>query len=144
MNTRLTTIAPDLAEELEQRPPDELRQIAERVAEAAIASTRISDERAQSALTALRSGSFGDTEARASIKSLADELDEIAWDIQDRVEAGDADEDDYLAAFRRARAAMSLWFALDSDQMVAALESVYEARTALDDASVRDLVTSVT
>jgi hypothetical protein len=140
MNTRLTTTAPDLVEELERCSPDRLRRIAERVAQAAIERAEINDERTDGALAALRAGSFGDTDARASAKALTDELDEVAWDIRDRVEAGDAEQEEYLAAFRRARAAMSLWFALDADPIVAALELVYEARAALDDGAVRELV----
>jgi hypothetical protein len=140
MNTRLTTIAPDLVEELVRCPPDRLRRIAERVAEAAIEGAELSDGRADGALAALRAGGFGDTDERASAKTLTDELDEAAWDVQDRVEAGDAEQGEYVAAFRRARAGMSLWFALHADPLVAALESVYEARAALDDGAVRELV----
>jgi hypothetical protein len=137
MNWRLGTIAPDLVEQLEGESDQRLRRVTEAVVPTALTAASVDDDRSDRALAALRAGRYGDSEERAAMKTLTDELDEVAWDIQDRTGAGEADEVDYLAAFRRARAAMALWFALDDDPAVAAMESIYEARAATDDQAVR-------
>ena len=116
MTWRLEAIAPDLVEQIEREPEARLRAVAEGVAAAAL---RI------------------DTPIR-----IDGVLDEAAWDLQERMDAGQAAHDEYLAAFRRARAVTSLWFALDSDPMVAAMEASYEARAAADDAAVRREITA--
>ena len=54
--------------------------------------------------------------------------DEVAWDIQ---ESDDGDDNQaYLVAFHRARAASAVAFALDPGRS-AALESIYEAQAAM-------------
>lgn len=142
MTWRLETIAADLVDELAHKPELRLRVAAEAVAVAALHATDIQDERIDQALAALRAGEYGDAVKRKAVKALADELDEAAWDIQEQVDTGDAYQHEYLAAFRRARAVTSLWFALDDDPMVAAMEAAYEARAAADDGLVRREIAS--
>jgi hypothetical protein len=134
---RLSTIAPDLVEQLEREPEPRLRALTEGVVDAALRATDVQDEAVERALEALRAGRYGDSAERDAAKRLADELDEVAWDLQERVDAGEADQEDYLAAFRRARAVAALWFALDEDPPTAAMEAAYEARAATDDGVVR-------
>jgi hypothetical protein len=134
---RLNTIAPDIVEELEREEEPQLRLAAERVAGAALREADVRDETVERALRALGDGRYGDSEERSAIKALADRLDELAWDIQERVDSGEADQKDYLAAFRKARAATALWFALDGDPRTAAIEAAYEAQAATDDGVVR-------
>jgi hypothetical protein len=71
--------------------------------------------------------------ARSEVKEVVERLDEKAFDMQDQVEAGKAEYDDYVRAFRRARAVASLEYALDPDAVTAAAESCYEAVAATDD-----------
>lgn len=137
MTWRLNTIAPDLVEQLEREPEPRLRTMAEGVVDAALRDAEIRSETVDSALAALRAGRYGESDERSATKALADELDEAAWDIQERVDAGEAEQEDYLSAFRRARAATALWFALDDDPQTAAMEAAYEARAATDDGVVR-------
>jgi hypothetical protein len=134
---RLNTIAPDLVEELERREEAQLRVAAESVVRAALRAADVRDESVEQGLTALGAGRYGDPDVRSAVKGLADRLDELAWDIQERVDAGEADQKDYLAAFRKARAATALWFALDEDPRTAAIEAAYEAQAATDDGLVR-------
>jgi hypothetical protein len=61
---------------------------------------------------------------------LVEQLDERAWDIQDRQASGTAADVDYLSAFGLARAASAIWYALDGSALQAAMESVYEAHAA--------------
>jgi aminopeptidase N len=137
MSRRLDAIARDLAEQLEREPVPRLRRVAERVALAALGEVPVEDDRVDRAVAALRAARFGETSERAALKALVDELDEAAWNMQDEVEAGQADQADYLAAFGRARAAMALWFALDGDPLEAAMEAAYEAEAATDERLLR-------
>jgi hypothetical protein len=137
MSRRLDAIARDLAEQLEREPEPRLRRVAERVALAALGEVSLEDERVERAVAALRAGRCGESAERAALKALVDELDEAAWRLQDGVDAGQADQADYLAAFARARAAMALWFALDADPLEAAMEAAYEAEAATDDQRLR-------
>ena len=137
MSWRLNTIAPDIVEELEREEEPQLRLAAERVAGAALQEADVRDETVDRALTALRAGRYGESEERSAVKAFADRLDELAWDIQEQVDTGEAEQEDYLTAFRKARAATALWFALDEDPRTAAIEAAYEAQAATDDGLVR-------
>ena len=57
---------------------------------------------------------------------------EAAWDLQDRVEAGQARPADYQVAFAQARAAAAIAFAIERTD-AAALDALYEAYHAIDD-----------
>ena len=104
----------------------------------------MADPRLDVALAALRGGGLGDTAERFGVQQLTDELDEIAWDTQELAEVGTVSRRDYSAAFRRARAAASVGFALISDALIAALEAVYEAQAAVADVdAVRTAVSAV-
>ena len=102
-----------------------------------------SDPRLERALNELeRPNAQGDD--GAEVQRLVDELDQIAWKVQAEVHAGRAPEEDYLEAFSSARAASAVAFALDPDPFTAAVESVYEAQSAVRDvARVRALVLDI-
>ena len=89
-------------------------------------------------LALIASRRVGDAGARAAVERLTSELDELAWNIQEQLDEGVASEDEYAAAFERARAAMAVWFALDPRPRVAAEETIYEAIAAIGEAAVRE------
>jgi len=63
--------------------------------------------------------------------------------VQDKAEAGEVTRQAYLAAFAKARAAAPVGFALDSDALNAALESVHETQAAVADLEVvREVVSA--
>ena len=68
---------------------------------------------------------------RSRLDALTQELEETAWDIQDRIGAGDASEDEYRRAFAKARAVAAIGFALDGS-LAASFDSLYEAYYAID------------
>lgn len=70
------------------------------------------------------------------MQALTEGLDEAAWGVQDRVEAGTADKADYVNAFAKARAANAVWYALDPDPLEAAAEATFEASSAIEDPQV--------
>lgn len=142
MTSRLATIAPDLDQTVTQAPPATQRAIAIAAAEFAVERTHLTGPQVDAALEAAQDGRLGDTPERNDIHALAERLDEQQWTIQDLVDAGQATEEEHLAAFSSARAATALYYALDADTPTAALESAYEANAATDD--LPDLHTLVT
>jgi Transposase len=69
---------------------------------------------------------------RLHMQSLVSDLDEIAWGIADQL--GPADKS-YVAAFARARAANSIWFATGENPTDAA-DAIYEGLAALASAGI--------
>lgn len=104
------------------------RAYARAAVRAALARHELDDPRLTAALAALDAGRFGETPERAAAGHLVEELDEMAWDEQDR-----GAEEEYGIAFMRARAANAVVAALDTDPESAAYEAVYEANAALED-----------
>lgn len=131
MNLRLSVVAPDLVERLAALPEAQLRNIATAVALWVVVESSLSGNRVDAALDALRQGALVGESTRSGIEQLVNELDDSAWAAQ---ESGD--EGRYLLLFRRARAADALWSALDSDVVIAAADSVYEAQAATGDLGV--------
>ena len=131
MISRLATIAPDLVASLEHQQPRRLRLVAASGAGLAVERVCLSDPRLEAALGALREGRLGDTSERTGVQCLAREIDEMAWDAQERAEAGGGSREAYVIAFRKARAAAAVGFALEADALTAALEAVCEAHAAV-------------
>lgn len=140
---RLKLLDPAIRQLLEGASEEARRRAASTVSRLAADRLGLSDPRLQAALERLRRGEYGDSPERRAIEAMTKELDESAWDIQDRVEAGAAAQADYVKAFRIARAANAVWCALDADPMEAAVEATYEAGAAIDDPTlVRATVTN--
>lgn len=143
MPTRLDTRAADLARLIESAGPDPQRRIAVKVAEAALAAVPIDEPEFAPALADLTAGRWGGTGVQ-SATALTDRLDNLAWDIQDEVEAGTGEQAEYLEAFRRARVVSAVAFALDDDPQNAALEAAYEAEAATENLGlIRSIVNEV-
>lgn len=142
MSSRLSTVAIDLVHQIEGLPSGVLRRVAAEAAALAVERTQLADPRLGPALGALSASNSGMPAARRAVEQLAEELDERAWDIQELVDAGAASEEAYVEAFRQARAAAAVSYALDPDPQTAAFESVYEAHAAVVDlGAVRMAVT---
>lgn len=127
----LTQISPELVDRLRRSADDTRHQIVERACLLAVQRTDVTDPKLTEALNAIRRRSFGNEDLRGRVDVLTQEWDEIAWNIQDRVEAGDAVATDYHRAFARARAAAAIGFALDGS-LAASFDSLYEAYHAID------------
>jgi hypothetical protein len=127
----LVQISPELVDMLRQSADDTRHQIVERACLLAVQRADVADPKLTEALDAIRWRSFGIPDLRSQLDALTQELDEIAWDTQDRVEAGDATEDEYHWAFVKARAAAAIGFALDGS-LAASFDSLYEAYYAID------------
>lgn len=133
MATRLDSIAPDLSQLIEQASPDRQRRIAVAAAQLAADTAQLDDPASRGALEAVGSAVWGESSRRQAVLELVDRLDEAAWDAQERAEEHGGSQDEYTAAFRAARAASAVAFALSGDPAEAALEAVYEAEAATAD-----------
>ncbi len=99
----------------------------------ALDRTLLTDPRLDAAESALAEGQYGDGLERAGVLVLVEELDEIAWDIQDLVQMGSAADADYLRAFEKARAAAAVGAAFEVDSRLAGRQALYEAFYAIND-----------
>jgi hypothetical protein len=126
-----------LAEPLAQASDDQLRIVARAASTLAVERTGLRDPVLDTALSALESGQPADTSLRTQVEALVQQLDEAQWEPQDQVHAGQAGapwaKAAQRAAFRRARAANAVYFALDADPRRAAHEALYEATAATQD-----------
>jgi hypothetical protein len=132
MATRLETRSAELSQLIEAADADPQRRIAVKVAEAALAAVPIDEPELAPALADLASGRWAGDGVQAAT-TLTDRLDNLAFDLQDEVDEGTAEQAEYLEAFRRARAVSAVAFALDADPRNAALEAAYEAEAATED-----------
>jgi len=98
----------------------------------ALSRTALVDPRLDQALAAIASG-VTDGPAHDAVLALVDELDEIAFGLQDRLEAGEDVEAEHRTAFARARAAGAVAMVFDPDELHGTYESLYEAHFALED-----------
>ena len=112
---RLSMIAPHLAASLGSIGDEfALRRAALEAVIRVIDRAAIDDPRVLSAIEVLSAGT-GDERLRSELEQYAHELDKSSWDIQDSWEAGTVAEEEYLAAFARARAVSALAWALHSN-----------------------------
>lgn len=138
---RLELLDRDLSTILEKASVSQQRKATIVASCFAIERTKLSDPIVEQALKAIEIGNLGDESLREKIESLVNQLDEIQWNLQDKMEEVETDMSTYLAAFQQARAANSLYFALDDNALIAANESIYEADAATDDlATLKQLI----
>jgi hypothetical protein len=93
--------------------------------EHSLVEQRAAVERLVSAAVRANGLSFGDASAAGAVKR----FDDQAWDVQQQVERGEAAQEEYEAAFRRARAASAAWTLADPTADLA--DAAYEAVHAL-------------
>jgi hypothetical protein len=140
---RLSTVDPELVSEIRAQKPHAQAEISASVGVWIVGEVGLDDPRITAGVSALQSRGATESAIIDGVKAVADELDDFAWDIQDQVDEGAKSQSDYVEAFARSRAATSLWYAFDTDPLVSALESVYEAQAACGPAVVRGVVHSV-
>lgn len=141
---RLELLDRDLSTLLQKASVSQQRNAALIASQFAIERTSLNNPIVAQALKAIESGNYGDEFLREKIESLVNQLDEIQWDLQEKMDAGEAELSTYLGAFQQARSANSLYFALDDDAFNAATESIYEADAATDDlASLKQKILQV-
>jgi hypothetical protein len=129
---RLALVAPQLVARIARCSPAQRRRVVARACSLAVDRTVLADRRIADALVGLTHDAPTKDDLDAGLVDIAEQLDEAAWDMQDKIEAGQASPSDYHAAFARARAAAAVAFATARTE-ASALESLYEAYHAVDD-----------
>ena len=120
--------APELVRLVRGADAAHQRAYARAVVRLALERNGLDDPRLAPALAALDAGRSADPSVRPGVERFVAELDELAWDEQDR-----GAEEEYGVAFMRARAAGAVAAALDDDPETAAYEATYEANAAIED-----------
>ncbi|MBR7828151.1 hypothetical protein KDK95_17675 [Actinospica sp. MGRD01-02] len=143
MASRLETRSAQLSQLIEAADAEPQRRIAVRAAKAAVSAVALDEPELAPALADLALGRWGGPGAQAAT-ALTDRLDAQAWGIHDEMEQGTAEQVEYRATFRRARAASAVAFALATDPRNAALEAAYEADAAIENLElIRGIVNEV-
>lgn len=127
----LALVSPELVDMLRQSSEDTRHRIVERVCKLAVQRADVPDPKLMAALDMIHQGRYGDPDLGRQLDALTQGLDEIAWGIQDQVEAGNAAQDEYFRAFAKARAAAAIKFALVGS-LAASFDSFYEAYHAIN------------
>lgn len=130
---RLEFIDAEQSEMLKQATIAEQRNAAKVACKFAIERTSLSHPILDEGLQSLEKDRYGDFSLQNKLLSLVDRLDEIQWELQEKIGECSIELSDYLAAFHTARAVNSLYFALNADPFVAASEAIYEAHAATDE-----------
>jgi hypothetical protein len=133
----LRQIAATLASHIDAANEEQLRRFSSTIAQAAVERSGLSNPTITEALHHLSMSGQSDADLQARVKSVAKQLDEYYFNIQqsyeDRQDAGKT-APDVVLAFARARAASAVAAALQDVARIAAAEAAYEAIAATDDA----------
>jgi hypothetical protein len=127
-----TLVGPELAARLLSASEQNQRDVTIAAAVAAMRATRLSRPLLEEVVDDLVHHHY-DGPRRDEVERLEQDLDERAWTMQEQVESGGAQRDEYMQLFRRARAAAAMKMALDPNARTAVSETVYEASHAVGD-----------
>jgi hypothetical protein len=129
----LSLIAADLVRLLEQVGDARRRRVVSVVCDLAIGYSGLLDARAELALAALAAGRSGDVQERREMRSLIEELDTVAWVVQEQIRLGKAAPEDFQRALAKLRAAAAISYGFEADSLQAASEAIFEAHHAIQD-----------
>lgn len=128
--------SPELLALIEAAAPEQQRAAALAIARFAVERAGLADPAVDRALDALGAGTSIAPSIRKEVEQVAGRLDEEEGALSEAVDRRRATQATYEAAFRKARAATAVAFALADDPFEAATESAYEAQFAADDVEV--------
>ncbi len=130
---RLELLDAELSKQVERASDEQRRRAARAACEYALSRVRLGGELVDEAVRGLDDGQFGASRLLTLTEQLTETLDAEYFDLQEKAHAGQAEEAAFLTAFKKARAANALHFALKRDSLEAAREAIYEANAATDD-----------
>lgn len=135
MPSRLDIEFHDLELAISVADPDLCRRAAEAVALTAVQEAELTDGVIDRVLDDLRRGALPDQARRQELEEVFDRLDTDYLELQDRADStsNPAVDDAVSAAFKQARAANAVLYALSDDPIEAAHEAAYEAHHVLRD-----------
>ena len=130
---RLETLSEDLMIRLRQACPSQRRLAALAACAYAVEYAQVHDSAVLSVLGELNSARGVAASAIEKVKTLLEQADKQYFDLHD---ASDSSEDiGCLAAFSRARALSAMLFVVEEESLRSSSEAIYEAVSAVDDAS---------
>lgn len=133
MTARLERIDPDLFDQLRCASPIQQRAAARAACRFALDYNDLVGPIIDAGWEAMATARYGNSRPRQQLKAFVNQLETIERRVRDCVDNGQASQDQYVAAFRRARAANSIYYALSLNAFEAATESAYEANAATSD-----------
>jgi hypothetical protein len=131
--TRLEALSPDLARRLQEASASKQRAAGLAAAEFALAHAGVRHPLVESALAKVRSAGALAPKDKAQLDTLAAQLDEEYFALQQAAERGQSGSEEYMRVFGQARAVSALAFAGREDALQAATEAIYEAAATTDD-----------
>ena len=135
MMIRLETAAQDLAAKLRAATPSQQRAAGLLACQLALQAVPMDIPVVSVALEELRDQSTLSIQRVAELNGLVAQLDQAYFDLQDRSEEELDLRPEALRLFGRARAVSALSLAGGGDALESAMEAIYEASMAVDDAS---------
>jgi hypothetical protein len=131
MMSRLSTVAPDLMNRLAAQESEVLSNLARAAAVWVVDSVGLRDSGVTEVMEQLGNSERPSADCVNSLRVIVQKLDEAAWELQDKLDAGESIGSDYELTFGRARAASAVLFAASADPLSAASEAIYEAHAAI-------------
>jgi hypothetical protein len=131
--TGLEDLSPDLASTLQRASAAKQRAAALVACEFAISRAGAEHPLVDRTLKTLRAAGVLLPEEKAELDTLAAQLDEDYFALQEAAEEERASTEGYLKVFGQARAVAALACAADEDALRAATEAIYEATATADD-----------
>jgi hypothetical protein len=131
--TGLEDLSPDLAGKLKRASAANQRAVSLAACEFAVAHAKVEHPLVENALKTLRAGGVLLPEDKVDLDTLAVQLDEDYFALQEAAEEGSASTEEYLKVFGQSRAVAALACAADEDALRAATEAIYEAAATTDD-----------
>lgn len=133
--TRLETVAKDLVARLRTAAPAQQRAASLVACQLALQSAPMDISIVSTAFEELRDQGVLSVQRVTELSALVAQLDQAYLDLQDRSEDEPDLQPDALRLFSQARAISALSVAGGGDALMAAIEAIYEASVAVDDAS---------
>jgi len=130
--TRLDSSAPDLADKLRRASLEKQRAACVMACEFAITQSKLEHPLVEQALDKVRSAGIFTKEEKAELDSLAAQLDEEYFALQEAAEEGRANPEDHMRPFSQSRAITALSIAGGEDISQVG-EAIYEASAAVDE-----------
>ncbi|QQS39221.1 hypothetical protein IPM62_01230 [Candidatus Woesebacteria bacterium] len=128
---RIELVFPGLLEVISKVSTDVQRSIAYNVAKLAIEHAGLKGDFVDEAVANMELGNTNEA-LQSKVKVYVERLDNEAYALEAKRQENNPYEKRYLTAFRKARAANALYYALDNDELRAATESIYEASKSVD------------
>jgi hypothetical protein len=122
----LGLLSKDLDDKLQRAPLNRQRAASLAACQFAVAKAKLSDPLVDAALQALQTGRVFQSDFKAELDALAEQLDEEYFTLKEAADEGRGNSKEYMSLFAKARAVAALSCAGDQDAAKIG-EAIYEA-----------------